>query len=61
MLSTFLILPTNLFLAQWRFQPVEHQTLFKLQNNLTDGYLRNPVVGKHKPSMRRNIRSGKLE
>lgn len=39
MLSTFLILPTNLFLARWRFQPVEHRTLFKLQNNLTDGYL----------------------
>lgn len=39
MLSTFLILPTNLFLAQWRFQPVEHRTLFKLQNNLTYGYL----------------------
>lgn len=39
MLSTFLILPTNLFLAQWCFQPVEHRTLFKLQNNLTDGYL----------------------
>lgn len=46
MMSTFLIPPTNLLLAQWFFQPGQQPSmcttpdLFKLLNNLTDGYLK---------------------